>query len=213
MLALLLKGVSLGIVLSFIIGPLFFAIIQSALEGGFKAGLAVAVGIWASDVLFVVVVVRGLEAVAAAAASPAFHHWAGLAGGLMLVGFGVAGLLAKATAPPPLDGESPTQVAFERLGYLGLTAKGFFVNSLNPGTLVFWLGTATGVVIPNGWKTGEVALFFGAMLSVLALTDLAKIYAAKRLRRWLTPGHLLWLRRGVGAALTIFGVLLLSKSF
>ena len=71
---------------------------QAGIERGFRAGLAVAGGIWASDVLYVLAVRYGMEALAAVTALSGFKMWAGLAGGLLLVAFGVGKTLAPAIA-------------------------------------------------------------------------------------------------------------------
>ena len=86
---MLLQGIVLGLSLSFMIGPLLFAILQAGIERGFRAGLAVAGGIWLSDVLYVVALRFGMDGLTALTAMPGFRLWAGIAGGLVLAGFGL----------------------------------------------------------------------------------------------------------------------------
>lgn len=211
MFALLLKGLLLGVTLSFIIGPLFFSIIESALQRGFRAGIAVASGIWTSDFMFIAVVVKGLTAMEALVALPGFKFWAGITGSVMLMLFGAGSLLniKKNTATSALEEHLhlPPQK-----GYWPQWLKGFLINTINPGTLIFWLGTATGIVAPNAWNNQEIMLFFFSMMAVLMSTDLLKIYAAKRLRQWLTPAHILMVRRGIGMTLIGFGCVLALRS-
>jgi threonine/homoserine/homoserine lactone efflux protein len=204
MTAIVIQGVLLGLALSFMIGPLFFSVMQATLEQGFRAGLAVAVGIWVSDIGFVIIVERALGAMTALAESTGFKWWAGALGGCLLIGFGLGSLLKRPTA----DAASPVVAT----SLLNLGIKGFMVNSFNPGTLVFWLGTATGVVAPNNWNRAEITLFFASMLLVLALTDLLKIRAANALKKWLTPQHTLWVQWGIGSVLCVFGVVLLLQA-
>ncbi len=209
---LLMKGLLLGITLSFMIGPLFFSIVQASLEAGFRAGMAVAGGIWTSDLLFIVLVQQGLKAMEALTALPDFRFWAGIVGGVMLVLFGLAGLLSdRKSTSVRAAGEELT--VLENKGYWGQWIKGFLINTFNPGTLIFWLGIATGVVAPNAWTRGEINLFFGAMMSVLIFTDLLKIYAAKRVRNWLTPTHIVQVKRTIGLVLIVFGVVLGARAF
>ena len=91
---MLLEGILLGPTLSLMIGPLFFAIVQAALSGGIRAGIAVAVGLWTSDLLFVLRTYFGPSALASFTALPHFRLWAGLLGGLLLVIFGISALLS-----------------------------------------------------------------------------------------------------------------------
>ena len=210
MFALLLKGLLLGVTLSFIIGPLFFSIIESALQRGFRAGIAVASGIWTSDFMFIAVVIKGITSMEALVAWPGFKFWAGIVGSVMLMLFGAGSLLniKKNTA---VSLEEHLHLPSQK-GYWSQWLKGFLINTINPGTLIFWLGTATGIVAPNAWSNQEIILFFFSMMAVLISTDLLKIYAAKRLRQWLTPAHILLVRRGIGMTLIGFGLVLALRS-
>jgi threonine/homoserine/homoserine lactone efflux protein len=210
MYALLLKGFLLGLTLSFMIGPLFFSIVEATLDRGYRAGLVVAAGIWCSDILFVLAVQKGLEAMQAIVALPGFRFWTGLLGGALLMAFGAAiWLNGKKNISAPAKEQ---QILVAEKGLVGLWLRGFVINTINPGTLVFWLGTATGIVAPNGWDTTEITLFFTAMLLVLVFTDTLKIYGAKYLRRWLTVEHILMVRRTIGIALVVFGLFLIVRN-
>lgn len=220
---MLLQGILLGISLSFMVGPLLFAILQAGVERGFRAGLAVAGGIWASDVLYMLVVLYGLEALAAMTALPGFRFWAGLAGGALLVAFGLGNLFSnrlKAQGSPAntkhSDGFVPpdsTRLELSPLPsspgiYLRYFLRGFLLNTVNPFTVFFWLGIAGAVLIPNGWNNVEILIFFGGMLGTLVVTDTLKAYTAKRVRGFLTPEHTRWVRVGIGILLIVFGVVL-----
>ena len=87
------NGILLGISLSFMIGPLFFSIVQASLQRGFWAGIAVASGMWASDCLYVGAVIFGVDRFAAIVAMPGFRFQAGVLGGSLLMVFGLASLL------------------------------------------------------------------------------------------------------------------------
>jgi len=204
MLALLLKGLLLGLTLSFVVGPLFFSIIESALARGFKAGIAVASGIWTSDLLFIAVMLKGIHWLESITALPGFRFWAGVFGSLILVAFGAASLWF-AQKKPSIHPSTPL-LQLERRDFWSQWGKGFMINLVNPGTLLFWVGTATGLVAPNGWSLAEGTLFFSAMMVVLVLTDLLKIYAAKKLRTWLTPTHIVSVRKTIGLVLILFGI-------
>ena len=67
------------------------------------------------------------------------------------------------------------------------------------------------VVIKDGFDGNQASIFFGGVLGTIILTDLLKVILAKRIRYSLRPVHLLWLRRISGAALIVFGVVLLVR--
>lgn len=220
---MLWQGILLGLTFSVITGPLMFSIIQASLVRGFRAGFAVAAGIWFSDLLFILLVWQGLTAVQAVTAWPGFRFWAGLAGGLLLIGFGLNSLRnAKKTTAPTLseqvldvlDGPEPPGAPpnWTHWGYAGYWLRGFIINTVNPFTVFFWIGIATGVVLPNQWSSRDILLFFGGMMVVLVLADTLKAYAAKRLRRFLTPDHTRQVQRGIGVTLILFGIALMVRA-
>lgn len=212
---MLLQGFLLGLSLSFMVGPLLFAIVQAGIERGFRAGLAVAGGIWASDVLYVLAVLYGLEMLAAMTALPDFRFWAGLAGGALLVAFGVGNLWVKKTpsakSVPAKDLDSSNNSPHKNTAYSTYFLQGFLLNTINPFTVFFWLGIAGAVLIPNGWNSGQILIFFGGMLVTLAVADTLKAYAAKSIRRFLTPRHTQQMRQGIGVLLIVFGVVLVAR--
>jgi threonine/homoserine/homoserine lactone efflux protein len=223
--ALIFKGMFLGLTLSFMVGPLLFAILQAGIERGFRAGVALAAGVWASDLAFVFIAYRSVEAIETITQAPNFQFWAGLAGGLVLISFGATSLLKR---PAPfverettadrvldrLDGEEApgTDHNWKRWGYLGYSLRGFLLNTINPFTVFFWLGISSAVIIPHGWKAAEALRFFSGLLFVLVVTDVLKAYASKRIREFLTPGHIRWVQQGIGAGLIIFGLVLIVRA-
>jgi threonine/homoserine/homoserine lactone efflux protein len=224
--SLIFKGILLGLTLSFMVGPLLFAIVQAGIENGFRAGISVASGIWVSDILYIFLVYRSVEAVETITSQPNFKFWGGLAGGLVLMLFGTISLLlkkrlatqnAKPTAADRvldrLDGvEAPgVEHNWQRWGFFGYWLRGFLMNTINPFTVFFWLGISSAVIIPHGWKAHEALWFFGGMVTTLIGTDVLKAYGAKRVRAFLTPGHIGWIQTGIGFALIIFGAALIIR--
>jgi threonine/homoserine/homoserine lactone efflux protein len=206
---MVIQGVIWGISLSFMIGPLLFSIIEAGIAQGFRAGLAVAIGIWLSDVLYVAAVMSGVEILAGLTALPGFKLWSGIIGGCLLVAFGLGSLLKaykKAQLNHPENGRK--QPAYSWLEYC---MRGFLVNTVNPFTVFFWLSIVGAVVIPNGWNNDQTLWFFCSMLGTLVITDTLKAYAAREISRFLTPQHTLWVQRGIGILLLIFGVVLIVR--
>ena len=221
---MLFQGVLLGFSLSFMVGPLLFAIMQASLERGFRAGLALASGIWTSDALYILLVYYGVDAMATLTSLPYFRLWAGWAGGLVLVAFGLGTLLRRkvpvADAPTAadrmldaLDGPEPPGVEHNwmRWGLPGYWLRGFLINTINPFTVFFWLGIASAVVVPNQWVPGETLAFFSGMFVTLVITDTLKAYAAKRVRHFLTPQHTRWVQLSIGTVLLVFGIVLILR--
>ena len=205
---MLLQGILFGISLSFLIGPLLFAVVEAGISQGFRAGIAVASGIWLSDVLFVCAILWSVETLAAMMAADGFKHWVGILGGAVLLVFGAGSYFSNAG-----------QQASTALTANGIAARsnltwwlrGFLLNTINPGTIFFWIGIISAVVVPNQWNKQQTLVFFGGMLGTLVLTDTLKAWAAKRIRKFLTPQHILQVQRGIGLLLMLFGLVLILK--
>ncbi|MBK9338015.1 MAG: LysE family transporter [Lewinellaceae bacterium] len=224
---MIFQGMLLGLTLSFMVGPLLFAIVQASLDRGFRAGVALAAGIWTSDGLYILLIYRGMDALTALTALPNFRLWAGLAGSTILVLFGIGALLTRkipaadsqnTTADrvlDALDGPEPPGVEhnWTRWGYPGYWLRGFLLNTINPFTVFFWLGLAGAFVVSNEWSSGQAVSFFSGMLLALIATDVLKAYAAKRVRSFLDPKHIRRLQQAIGLALLISGVVLLVRAF
>ncbi len=202
---MLIQGILLGISLSFLIGPLLFTVVQAGIGQGFRAGIAVAAGIWVSDVLFVVAILWAVETLASITALEGFTFWAGIAGGIMLLVFGAGSAFSKAPKVEIAD-----KIVKKRT-YRSWWFRGFLINTVNPGTIFFWLGIVSAVVVPNGWNQQETLVFFGGMLGTLVLTDTLKAWAAKSIRGFLTPKHIRQVQQGIGLVLMLFGLVLIFR--
>ena len=201
-------GIKLGLILAILIGPIFFALIQAGVEQGIRAGAMVGLGIWVSDMLFILGAYFGVSYITRLVEGPEFALYLGIAGSITLTAFGLGALV---TAPKVGANPQWAKTTFRSSSYFSLWMKGFLINTVNPFTFFFWIGVTTTMVMDGGLDSGEASLFFGGILGTIITTDLAKVILAKRIRSFLQPIHLLWLRRISGAALIVFAVVLLVR--
>src|SRR4051812_41906656 len=61
MIEAVISGIGIGLVLTFLTGPVFFALIKTSIEKGFHAGVAMALGVVTSDVVFVGAILFGSQ--------------------------------------------------------------------------------------------------------------------------------------------------------
>ena len=201
------KGIQIGLLLAILMGPLLIALVQAGVEQGIRAGTAIGLGIWLSDLLFILGVYYGLSYVQQIVAWEYFSLTLGIAGSLILVIFGLGTLLSK---PPDLDfGDGSSN----KESYWKLWLKGFLINTINPFTVVFWLGLISSILLQENTSPVQAYLFLGGILGTIVFTDFAKVVLAKRIRTRLRPIHVLWLRRISGIALLVFGLGILIRVF
>lgn len=195
---IILNGFQLGIVLTFLVGPVFLTIIQTSIERGFWRGALVAVGVSLSDTLYVAICYLGLAQVMANSSLKVYMAYGG---GAILIGFGLYHLLVKSRKATT---EIKNPVA-ER-NFLRYAIKGFVINGITPMVLFFWIGAVSIATIDFGYsKFGEFVLFFGSVLVTVLTTDILKAYLADKLRRIITPRSLMLMNIILGVILIFFG--------
>jgi threonine/homoserine/homoserine lactone efflux protein len=204
---LLWNGIKFGLALSLLVGPIVFTLIQSSIEQGFRAGWTVGLGIWSSDFLYVTATYYGISYLVELTKWDGFEFFLGLIGGFILISFGAGALILR---PPAFDKFERKAVRYS--SYLSLWLKGFLINTLNPFTVFFWIGVSGMIFTEKSWGIGEARWFYGGMLASLIVTDTIKVALAKMIRPWLKPKYILWMRRIVGMALVIFGVILIIRA-
>ena len=196
------NGFQLGIVLTFLVGPVFFTIIQTSIERGFRNGVLVAFGISLSDILYVVVCYFGLARIVA---DSNMRMYMAYVGGAILIGFGLYHLLIKSRKT--LEGVSGPVTERKFYRYI---LKGFLINGMTPMVLFFWIGTVSVATINFGYSSlGDFSLFFVAMLGTILGTDILKAYLAGKLRPLLRPRSLMFMNIVLGLVMIFFGARLI----
>ncbi len=201
----IIDGIYLGLALAILLGPIFIVLIQSTLEHGTRAGLTAATGIWVSDVIIVVLTLAFIKKIDTIVQHPDFIFWMGLIGGIVLMGVGIANTFKKSHLD--LDAK-PIKAS----GWFGFWTKGFLVNTVNPFTFIFWLSTITSYVATKQLTTIESEYFVAAIIMTIIITDSLKVLMAKAIRKRINEKTLNIINKVAGAALIIFGVVLLVKS-
>lgn len=197
----LAEGVSMGLLLSAMIGPVFFTLIQSSLENGFRYAMMVAIGILCSDSLYVLLTFFGIKFLADATY---FESVLGYMGGAILIGFGISYLVKRqvASSNQVLDSTS-------RLKKRSAFLKGFSINGINPFVLLFWISIASLVHIKESFDVVDVWLYYTGILITVFAIDLIKAFIAKKLSKFVTPLFMFWLNKVVGLVMIGFGVRLI----
>lgn len=205
---LLWNGIKLGLVLSVLTGPIVFALLQTSIEQGFRAGAMLASGIWVSDLIFIAITYFGVAYVTELAKWDGLEFWLGIAGGVILLVVGSSMMLTK----PPPDEYFEQKKAVRFSSRFSLWTKGFLINTINPFTFFFWLGVSGMLFTKQALQPDEAQLFYGGLFGTIICTDCTKVGLAKIIRRWLKPKNILLIRKIAGITLLVFGVVLLIRA-
>lgn len=193
-----LKGIASGIVLAFLIGPVFFTILQTSIERGFWSGFFVAIGVSLSDAFYISVCYLGVYQLFD---QGNFKEYLAYFGGGVLLVMGFYYLVIKSRKLAHYDLQN-----VQAKSPYKLIAKGFIINGLTPMVLVFWLGTVGVATTKLGYVTpGKAIPFFVAIVCTVFLTDIIKAKLADKLRQALTPRFIRTMNLVLGVVMLIFG--------
>ena len=204
MIRVLLQGILLGLTLALLVGPSFFALIQTSIKNGFKSGVALAVGILWSDILCIFLAYLGASQFFS---SKEHKLIMGICGGIILIVFGAVNIFQK---HPPVQHKN---LIIQTINIPLTITKGFFLNILNPFVLIFWVGAVSLVSSKYEFSLFYTIVFFIGTLFVVFSTDIFKSYLALKIREILKPQLLVLLHRLAGIILIAFGLSLIYRVF
>ncbi len=199
----LITGIKYGLFLTILVGPLVFAFVQAGVERGFRAGGMIGLGVWFSDVIYILITYYSLSKITAFSEWPHFEFTVGLTGGIILI---ITGILTLINPPPDINKSEKISGP-----YLALWTKGFLINTINPFTVFFWIYVMTKEVSVKKFSGQEAFLLFTGIIGTIMITDMLKVLLAKRIRHYLEVHHLIWVRRVTGIALILFGIALILR--
>ena len=84
--------------------------------------------------------------------------------------------------------------------------KGFFLNIINVGTFLFWLGLLVSIAPTMELETSRIIVFFSTVMLGYLILGFVKIVLAKQLSKTLTPPVIYKIRLSVCVLLVVFGI-------
>jgi threonine/homoserine/homoserine lactone efflux protein len=183
-----------------------FAIIKQSLTNGHKAGYAFVVGVSLSDlsILFICNIFTSFFALA-------LTHKAtiAMAGAGFLFLLGLYTLLFKEITIENIGTDEEKKTRFRDL--LGIFVSGFLMNTLNPSVFLFWFAW-TAAISSDAAEMNNPTMYkiivFGTCLIFVLISDLSKVYLAKKLRPRLTNKSLVWINKIAGIIILLFSAVL-----
>lgn len=205
----ILTGIPLGFFLSFMIGPVFFVLLETSITKGFRAAMSFDFGVVLADIFFIAVAYfSSYRLIQSIKDDPALFIF----GGIIMFTYGLITFLKLRKAHKLID---PDEVFIEiiKKDYFSLFIKGFLLNFINIGVLGFWLA----IIITFGPKfdmeANRMAIFFSAVIGSYLITDIGKVLLAKQLRSKLTPTNIIKIKKVSSVLLIVFGVVLMIQGW
>jgi len=209
MLEAVLSGIPLGIFLSFLIGPVFFVILETSAVKGFRAAFVLDLGVVSADIIFIgIAYFSSYRLIKRIQDDPSIFIF----GGVLMITYGLISYLKLKKAVKTKDNDVVV-VEFIKKNYFNLFIKGFLLNSINVGVLLFWFLILITIGPKLDLEPSKMAVFFLTVISTYLLVDIGKILLAKQLRHKLTPEIIIKIKKFISILLILFGLTIMFQGW
>jgi threonine/homoserine/homoserine lactone efflux protein len=206
---LVFKAIVTGFVLSIMIGPVFFVLLETSIKKGVRAALAFDLGVLLSDLLYIMIAYIFYSEVQDLAEG-SDQHVLKLVGGTLFIAYGVANFFKKVQG---IKKDAQGNLVQETNDYKLLMLKGFLLNFANPLVIFYWVSVMTLAEKTDSMETAPLFTFLSIILVTFFGFDVLKIFGAKRLRPLVTNNLLKGLNRLIGIVFVGFGLFLVIQGW
>jgi threonine/homoserine/homoserine lactone efflux protein len=197
----ILFGFLYGFILCFTFGPVFFRLIQTSIDNGYKRGVLIAVGVTVADAILMFFAVFGTSYL------PQLTYFEDI---VSIVGASILFILGFISIF-----KQKTQIIYptsKLSSFLYYFTSGIFLNLLNPSNYLA-VFTTSAYLVAKGMSLNERIIFFlFSLLATMTAESLIAFYAHK-MKRLLTGKVLRRINQVAGSIFIISGLLILYKQF
>jgi threonine/homoserine/homoserine lactone efflux protein len=213
------QAIGIGFLLSIMIGPVFFVLLEISITKGFKSAMIFDAGVLLSDLFYIVISLffayqlKGLGDVKN-------NLILSVLGGALFIAYGVYNLFFKqvtmgagALDEELLDSEEKPNKSSKNKDNSMLVLKGFMLNLLNPGVVIYWLAIiAKGFDLVAPYESdAHIVIFITIILITFFGIDCLKAYVANKIKPLVTVKLLRGLNSLIGFVFLGTGVFLILR--
>ena len=192
--------ISVGFFTAFIMGPVFWVLLETSITKGVRAAVAFDLGVIIADVFFITATYYGSVKLFL---SESNKEGMFILGGTIILFFGLYSWLTRKKQ------EEKIEVTESKHNYFGLAAKGFAINIFNVGVLIFWGGVTIVAGPTTGSDSPSFLFFFAIVLLSYFVTDLGKILLARQLKVFINEKTIVSVKSLLALILVISGTVLI----
>jgi threonine/homoserine/homoserine lactone efflux protein len=213
-----LQAIGIGFLLSVMVGPVFFVLLETSITKGIRAALALDIGVFISDILYIMFALSFVDQISSINSGENKLIF-GFIGGSIFIIYGIFYFFKKSKMVDlTLEAENTSkEVAAAPKDYLLLGLKGFILNIANPAVIFYWLSilSLAAQSIPDNTKNPNtwILLFISILLGTYFSIDVLKVFTAKRLRTLVNQNLLNALNILIGLIFFLTGIFQIIKNF
>lgn len=198
----ILYAIPLGLSLSFAAGPVFFVIIETSISKGKLNAFILDLGAILADILFIGISYFGSRQMITTLKT---NPWIVVASGIAVMLFGGFYIVKSQKS-----GQFRTSLSIEKKRFFFI--KGFLLNFLNIGVLLYWLATTVAIGSLVDHDEEHLIIFYVATIVTYLVIDLFKIYFANKFKERLQGKLLQKVERIMGFIFIGFGIFLVVRN-
>lgn len=205
----ILTAIPLGIFLSFLIGPVFFVLLETSAVKGFRAALVFDLGVVFADIVFILIAYfSSYKLIESLKNDPAIFIF----GGILMLTYGIISFIKLNKLKNEVS-EEEIEFVFQKKDYRALFIKGFLLNFINVGVLLFWFLILITVGPKLELETSRMLTFFTSVILTYLVVDTGKILLAKQLKHKMTPKNTLTIKKVISILLIVFGIAIMLQGW
>ncbi|HSZ25399.1 MAG TPA: LysE family transporter [Cytophagaceae bacterium] len=204
MIKVLAEGIVWGLILSFMIGPVFFGLIHTSIHKGFRKALVYAFGVASSDTFFILITYFGI---AGFLEDTQFRKIMLATGGVIMLAFGIYYMIKKVPDSLPVENEK------KQIRKTNMWLKGFILNAINPSVFIFWIGMVSITSVNYQHSRLLIFLFFTSTILTVFGTDALKAFIADKIKIYFTNRLLNKMNKVLGLVILLAGLRLIYDYF
>ena len=205
----ILTAIPLGIFLSFLIGPVFFVLLETSAVKGFRAALVFDLGVVFADIAFILIAYfSSYKLIESLKNDPAIFIF----GGILMLTYGIISFIKLKKLKNEVS-EQEIEFVFQKKDYNALFIKGFLLNFINVGVLLFWFLILITVGPKLELETSRMITFFTSVILTYLFVDTGKIVLAKQLKHKMTPKNTLTIKKIISILLIVFGIAIMLQGW
>ncbi len=198
------QGLLVGLTFAVLLGPGFFALVQTCIHSGFRSGVCLSAGIFLSDVFVLLLCFFGITQLFGV--DPRNNVWFQVIGGMVLTILGFYTFNKRIVQTYPCQNRKLISLWNRNHLYV---IKGFFLNVFNPGIWFIWITVTVSITARYGANDRSTGIFLAGILSTTLSADLLKCFVSHHISRFCGTQTMTRINHVIGLILIVFGVVLM----
>lgn len=205
----IIKAVITGFILSLMIGPAFFVLLETSIRKGIRAALTFDLGVLVSDIIYIMIAYIFFSEVSDLTKGDNEVILKMVGGALFLI----YGTYTFFKTPNEHSADDLGKISHTTKDYILLFVKGLILNFANPMVIFYWFSVMTlgAKSDTNVSDSAQMIIYLSTLLTVFFAIDVLKIIGAKKLRPFINNKVLKLISHFTGGILFLFGVVLLLQ--